>query len=48
MEGGETDLVELTTKLGVKKAPTLLVPNGKEVNSYENASTIKAYIEGLK
>ena len=39
---------ELTTKLGVKKAPTLLVPNGDAFDAFENASNIKGYIEGLK
>ena len=40
--------VELTTKLGVKKAPTLLVPHDDGFDSFENASNIKGYIEGLK
>ena len=36
---------ELTVSYGIKKAPTLLVPNGDSYKSYENASLIKAYIE---
>ena len=36
---------ELTMKLGVKKAPTLIVPNGDSFDSYENASNIKGFIE---
>ena len=36
---------ELTVKLGVKKAPTLLVPNGDGYDVYENASNIKGWIE---
>lgn len=38
-----------TAKYGVKKAPTLLVPNGEKVDRYENASEIKKYVEsGVK
>ena len=40
--------VELTHKMGVQKAPTLLVPTKKGVDVYDNASEIKRYIEGLK
>ena len=40
--------VELTNKLGIKKAPTLVVPCDGEVAFFENASNIKGYIEGLK
>lgn len=40
--------VDLTNKLGIKKAPTLVVPCGEEVSYFENASNIKGYIEGLK
>ena len=36
---------ELTIKYGVKKAPTLLVPNGDGVVAYDNASEIRKYIE---
>ena len=36
---------ELTVKLGVKKAPTLLVPNGNGFDAYDNASEIRKYIE---
>ena len=35
---------EVAQKFGVKKAPTLLVPNGKSFDSFDNASKIKAYI----
>ena len=37
---------ELTTKLGIQKAPTLLVPTKNGVVSYDNASEIKRFIEG--
>ena len=40
--------VELTTQMGVKKAPTLLVPEDGEVRVFENASNIKGYIESKK
>ena len=36
---------ELTIKYGVKKAPTLLVPNGNGFVAYDNASEIRKYIE---
>ena len=36
---------ELTIKLGVKKAPTLLVPNGNGYDAYDNASEIRKFIE---
>ena len=36
---------ELTIKYGVKKAPTLLVPNGSGFVAYDNASEIRKYIE---
>ena len=40
--------VEMTKKFGVRKAPTLLVPNDDgSFTSYENASNIKGYIEGV-
>ena len=39
---------DYTTKCGVKKAPTLLVPTKDGVEYYDNASEIKRYIEGLK
>ena len=42
------DNAELTNKLGVKKAPTLLVPTKNGVEVYDNASEIKRYIEGRK
>ena len=38
---------ETTLKYGVKKAPTLLVPDGDKVRSYDNASEIRKYIESL-
>ncbi|MCR5309196.1 MAG: ribonucleoside triphosphate reductase [Bacilli bacterium] len=39
---------ELTKKFGVRKAPTLLVPNDDGTfTSYENASNIKGFIEGV-
>ena len=38
---------ETTLKYGVKKAPTLLVPDGDKVLAYDNASEIRKYIEGL-
>ena len=36
---------ELTVKLGVKKAPTLLVPNGSGYDAFDNASEIRKFIE---
>ena len=40
--------VEMTKKFGVRKAPTLLVPNDDGTfTSYENASNIKGFIEGV-
>lgn len=36
---------DTTVKFGVKKAPTLLVPNGDKIDVYQNASEIKRYIE---
>ncbi len=38
---------EITIKYGVKKAPTLLVPNGNRVDAYDNASEIRKYIESI-
>ena len=38
---------EITMKYGVKKAPTLLVPNGNRVDAYDNASEIRKYIESI-
>ena len=40
--------IELTNSYGVKKAPTLLVPEGDEIKVFENASNIKGYIESKK
>ena len=37
-----------TLAFGVKKAPTLLVPNGNGYDVYDNASKIKGYIESIK
>ena len=39
---------ELTEKLGVRKAPTLLVPNGKGYDVYDNASEVNRFVTGLK
>ncbi len=39
---------EMTLKFGVKKAPTLLVPNGNSFEAYDNASEIRKYIESVK
>ena len=40
--------IELTNSFNVRKAPTLLVPNGDKILTFENASNIKGYIESLK
>ena len=37
---------ELTNKMGIQKAPTLLVPTKKGIEVYDNASEIKRFIEG--
>ena len=42
------DNKEETLKYGVKKAPTMLVPNGNGFDRYDNASKIKGYIENVK
>ena len=42
------DNKDKTVAFGVKKAPTLLVPNGNGYDVYDNASKIKGYIESLK
>ncbi len=39
------DQKDLTVKYGVKKAPTLLVPNGNGLDVYDNASKIKGFAE---
>ncbi len=39
---------DLAISLGVKRCPTLLVPNGNGYDAYDNASLIKGYIEGRK
>ena len=39
---------ETTLKYGVKKAPTLLVPEGSGYKAYDNASEIRKYIESVK
>lgn len=39
---------ELTEKFKVRKAPTLLVPNGDGYDVYDNASEVNRYVEGLK
>ena len=38
---------DLTKALKITKAPTLLVPNGEQLDVYGNASEIKAFAEGL-
>ena len=38
---------EVTTSYGVKKAPTLLVPNGNSYEKFDNVSLIKKYVESL-
>ena len=42
------DNKDTTLAYGVKKAPTLLVPNGNGYDVYDNASKIKGYIESIK
>ncbi|MCM1306384.1 MAG: ribonucleoside triphosphate reductase [Bacteroides sp.] len=42
------DNKDKTVAFGVKKAPTLLVPNGNGYDVYDNASKIKGYIESLR
>ena len=37
----------MTRKYGVKKAPSLLVPNGDGFKTYDNASEIRKYIESI-
>ncbi len=37
--------VEMTNRYGVKKAPTLIVPNEENYDVFENASNIKGFIE---
>ena len=39
---------ELCEKMGIKNAPTLVVPNGNMQMMFENVSDIKKYLEGLK
>ena len=39
---------ELVAKFGVKKAPTLLVPNKDGYDVYDNASEVNRFVEGLK
>ena len=38
---------DLTRKYGVKKAPSLLVPDGDGFRTYDNASEIRKYIESI-
>ena len=40
--------VELTRQYNIKKAPTLLVPNGGTLERYENVSLIKKFVEEYK
>ena len=42
------DEKEKTIEFGIKKAPTLLVPNGNGYDVYDNASKIKGFIEANK
>ena len=42
------DNKDMTVSYGVKKAPTMLVPNGNGYDVYDNASKIKGYIESVK
>jgi ribonucleoside-triphosphate reductase len=42
------DEKEKTVEFGIKKAPTLLVPNGNGYDVYDNASKIKGFIEANK
>ncbi len=42
------DNKDQTLAYGIKKAPTLLVPNGNGYDVYDNASKIKGYIESLR
>ena len=43
------DNKDQTVKMGIRKAPTLLVPNGNGgYDRYENASEIKGFIEGVR
>ena len=42
------DNKELTYSFGIKKAPTLLVPNGSTLERYENVSFIKKFVEEHK
>ena len=39
---------ELTESFGIRKAPTLLVPNGSKYDVYDNASEINKFVMGLK
>ena len=38
---------DTTRKFGVKKAPSLLVPDGDGFKTYDNASEIRKYIESI-
>ena len=40
--------VDLSKKLGIKQAPTLLVVNGENIDKYSNVSNIKKYIGSNK
>lgn len=42
------EMTDETLAYHVKKAPTLVVPNGEELDYYDNASEIKRYIESKK
>ena len=43
-----TENIDLCKSLGVKNAPTLLIPNGEMMTMLQNVSEIKKYIEDLK
>ena len=38
---------DMTRRYGVKKAPSLLVPDGDGFRTYDNASEIRKYIESI-
>ena len=42
------DNKDMTVSYGVKKAPTMFVPNGDGYDVFDNASKIKGYIESIK
>ena len=42
------EMAIICEKMGIKNAPTLVVPNGNMQMMFENVSDIKKYLEGLK